>query len=80
MVVPTLVRIATSCTLLIVIKTDARNTTHAQTYPEIWARHQGRDHIFALGHDQGACGKLQDEVTGAPIKLVPFGMAVSVIL
>eukprot|EP00955_Chlamydomonas_euryale_P087008 364262-Chlamydomonas_euryale.AAC.24 len=48
-----------------------------ETYPDLWARHQGRDHFLFLPYDHGGCSvELKGPLYEAPIKLTSFGMMV----
>lgn len=45
---------------------------YIRTAHPFWNRAQGRDHVFWLTNDRGACGILPDSPAEPPIKLVHF--------
>uniref|UniRef100_A0A7R9YSL4 EGF-like domain-containing protein n=1 Tax=Chlamydomonas euryale TaxID=1486919 RepID=A0A7R9YSL4_9CHLO len=48
------------------------------TYPDLWARNEGRDHFIILPQDMGACYmNAEDHLNEAPIKVVHFGLHIS---
>ncbi|KAG1676352.1 hypothetical protein FOA52_001147 [Chlamydomonas sp. UWO 241] len=47
------------------------------TYPQLWARNEGRDHFIWLPQDIGACWLLNTPEQQNPIKVVHWGLQVS---